>query len=330
MLRKLIVRILHLPIVRNLLRLSKEVRFPGFEGLPLYDVMAFFIKGMQKGWLNLRASAVAFNFILAIFPAIIFLFTLIAYIPINGFQEQLLEIMQVLLPESVFASVSETFTDIITRQRGGLLSVTVISALYFSTNGVSTLIDSFNTTYHTIESRPYLIQRVYALLITVILAVFTLIGVGLIIFGQMGMEFISQQGWIEDGLARFSLNVGRWIIIVALIFFAISVLYFFGPAKQTKWRFFSAGSSLATVLVLITSLGFTYFVESFGQYNKLYGSIGTLVIVMLWMLFNSIALLIGFELNASIEDAKLREIELGKRSLGISLEEEIERGGNAG
>jgi membrane protein len=288
--------------------------------------MAFFIKGIQEGWLNLRASAVAFNFILAIFPAIIFLFTLIAYIPIDGFQEQLLEMMQVLLPESVFDSVSGTFEDIITRQRGGLLSVTVISALYFSTNGVSTLIDSFNTTYHTMESRPYLIQRLWALLITVILVLFTVIALGLIIFGQVGMEFISEQGWIEDGFARFSLNVSRWVIIIVLMFFAISVLYFLGPAKQTKWRFFSAGSSLATLLVLLTSLGFSQFVESFGQYNKLYGSIGTLVIVMLWMLFNSIALLIGFELNASIEDAKLREMELEERSLGLSLEEEIEKG----
>jgi len=275
----------------------------------------------------LRASAVAFNFILAIFPTIIFLFTLIAYIPIDGFQEQLLQIMQVLLPRSVFDSVSETFTDIITRQRGGLLSVTAVSALYFSTNGVSTLIDSFNTTYHTIESRPYITQRLFSLLITVILSVFTLIGVGLIVFGQMGMEFIIKQGLVEDGLARFFVEIGRWAVIIALMFFAISVLYFFGPAKQTKWRFFSAGSSLATVLVLITSLGFASFVESFGQYNKLYGSIGTLVIVMLWMQLNSIALLIGFELNASIEDAKLREMESQKRSLGISLEEEIERGG---
>lgn len=326
MVRRYIVKILRLPIIRNLIRFSKEVRIPGFDGLPLYDVTAFFVKGLQEGWLSLRASAVAFNFILAIFPAIIFVFTLIAYIPIDGFQEQLLHIMQILLPTSVFESVAETFTDIITRQRGGLLSVTVVSALYFSTNGLHTLIDSFNTTYHTMESRPYFVQRAISLLLTLILTVFTLIAIGLIIFGQMGMEFLLEQGWIEDGLVKFSLNITRWVIILTLMFFAISVLYFLGPAKQTKWRFFSAGSTLATLLVLITSLGFSYFVESFGQYNKLYGSIGTLVIVMLWMFFNSIALLIGFELNASIEDAKLRDMELNKRTLDISLEEEIEKG----
>ncbi|MFC2175962.1 YihY/virulence factor BrkB family protein [Bacteroidota bacterium] len=326
MVRKNLVRILKLPVIRNVIKFSKEVRIPGFDGLPLYDVTAFFIKGIQEGWLSLRASAVAFNFILAIFPAIIFLFTLIAYIPIDGFQEQLLEMMQVLLPESVFNSVSETFEDIITRQRAGLLSITVVSALYFSTNGLHTLIDSFNTTFHTIESRPYFIQRGVALLLTLILTVFTLIAIGLIVFGQMGIEFIRDQDWLEDSLLRYALNFARWIIILLLMFFTISVLYFLGPAKQTKWRFFSAGSSLATLLVLLTSLGFSYFVESFGQYNKLYGSIGTLVIVMLWMFFNCIALLIGFELNASIEDAKLREMQISERSLGISLEDEIEKG----
>ncbi|MDB4656146.1 YihY/virulence factor BrkB family protein, partial [Flavobacteriales bacterium] len=183
MVRKLIVKILRLPVIRNLIRFTKEVRIPGFDGLPLYDVAAFFIKGLQNGWIGLRASAVAFNFILAIFPAIIFVFTLIAYIPIEGFQEQLLGLMEVLLPESVFDSVHETFQDIITKERGGLLSVTVISALYFSTNGLHTLIDSFNTTFHTIESRPYFVQRGISILLTLILTLFTFVAIALIIFG---------------------------------------------------------------------------------------------------------------------------------------------------
>lgn len=329
MFRKLIVKFLKTSFVQAILRFSKEVRIPGFDGLPLYDVTAFFVKGLQEGWLSLRASAVAFNFILAIFPAIIFVFTLIAYIPIEGFQEQLMSLMEVFLPESVFESVNETFEDIIMRQRGGLLSVTVISALYFATTGLHTLIDSFHTTFHTIESRPYFVQRGIALLLTLILTIFTLIAIALIIFGQFGMELLLEKGLISAGPMEFLLQFGRWAIILILMFFAISVLYFLGPAKQTKWRFFSAGSTLATVLVLITSIGFSYFVENFGQYNKLYGSIGTLVIVMLWMFFNSIALLIGFELNASIEDAKLRELESDKRSLNISLEEEIEKGGDS-
>lgn len=329
MVRGLIVKFLRLPIIRNIIRFSKEVRIPGFDGLPLYDVMAFFVKGLQNGWLNLRASAVAFNFILAIFPGIIFIFTLIAYIPIEGFQEQLLSMMEVLLPTSVYDSVDETFRDIITRQRGGLLSVTVISTLYFATTGLHTLIDSFNTTYHTMESRSYFVERGIAILLALILTGFTLVAAALIIFGQIGMDYLRELGWIKDSLLTLALNLARWVIILTLIFFAISVLYFLGPAKKTKWRFFSAGSTLATVLVILTSLGFSFFVENFGQYNKLYGSIGTLVIVMLWTLFNSIALLIGFELNASIDNAKLREMELENRSLNLSLEEEIQKGGQS-
>lgn len=329
MLRKYIVKFLRLPVIRSIIQFTKVVRIPGFDGLPLYDVMAFFIKGMQEGWLNLRASAVAFSFIMAIFPAIIFFFTLIAYIPIDGFQAQLMNILEVMLPSNAYAAVSGTIEDIVTRQRGGLLSITVISAMYFSTNGVSALIDSFNTTYHTIESRPYLVQRGYALLITLILSLFIVIAIGLIIFGTIGMDYLQQLGFLTSGLAAFAVNVGRYTIIAALLFFAISVLYFLGPAKSTKWRFFSAGASLATFLVILSSMGFAFFVDSFGTYNKLYGSIGTLVIVMFWMLLISMALLIGFELNASIENARLREIEEDKRSLGISLEEEIEKGGES-
>lgn len=324
--RRLIVNFLRLPIIRNIIRLSKEVRIPGFDGLPLYDVTAFFVKGLQEGWLGLRASAVAFNFILAIFPGIIFMFSLIAYIPVDGFQEQLLGLID-LMPNSVSETVRGTFEDIITRQRGGLLSVTVISALYFSTNGLHTLIDSFNTTYHTIETRSYFKQRGIAILLTLMLVIFTFMAIGLIIFGQIGMDYLRELDFLRDGFIRFTLDLARWFVILALMFFATSALYFLGPAKKTKWRFFSAGSTLATVLLIITSLGFGFFVENFSQYNKLYGSIGTLIIVMMWTYFNSIVLLIGFELNASIENAKLRELESHKRSLNISLEEEIEKGG---
>jgi len=329
MIRKYIVKFLRLPVIRNIIRLSKELCIPGFDGLPLYDVMAFFIKGMQEGRLNLRASAVAFSFIMAIFPAIIFFFTLIAYIPIDGFQLQLMNILELMLPTKAYAAVSETIEDIIMRQRGGLLSITVISAMYFSTNGVSALIDSFNTTYHTIEPRPYVKQRGYALFITLILSLLLVVSVGLLIFGTVGMDYLQQVGVVTSSLSAFAIHAGRYLIMLALLFLAISVLYYFGPAKTTKWRFFSAGSSLATVLVVISSLGFAFFVDQFETYNKLYGSIGTLVIVMFWMLLISMALLIGFELNASIDNAKLREMEEDKRSLNISLEEVIEKGGES-
>lgn len=326
MLRKLIVWFIGLPIIKETIAFTKRVRIPGFDGLPLYDVMAFFIIGIQKGSLNIRASSVAFNFIVAIFPAIIFLFTLLAYIPYEGFQEQLLGLMAEFLPTSTYVVVRETFEDIITQQRGGLLSVTVVSALYFSTNGISSLIDSFNATYHTIESRSYLVQRAISMGIMLVLVLITVTAIGLILFGKMGFAYLSETGLIHGTLAITVLNLTRWGITLLLIFFGVSVLYAFGPARRTQWRFFSAGATLSTGLMIVASVGFRFFVENFGTYNKLYGSIGTLLVVMLWMLINATVLLIGFELNASIEKARLHERKDKERTLGLSMEEAIGQG----
>ncbi len=326
MLRKLIVALLRLPLVRDLLAFSKRVRIPGFDGLPLYDVAAFFITGIQKGSLNIRASSVAYNFIVAIFPAIIFLFTLLAYIPYDGFQEQLLTLMKEFLPTDTYKVVRETFEDVITRQRTGLLSITVLSALYFSTTGISSLIDGFNATYHEHETRSFIVQRAVSLGIMLLLVLITVIAIGLIVFGQMGIDLMESHGIIKGMGAVIGVNAVRWGTILLLLFFGVSVLYSFGPARKTRWRFFTAGATLATGLVVITSSGFRYFVEHFGTYNKLYGSIGTLLVVMLWMLINSMVLLIGFELNASIERAKLHERDARERTLGLSIEKAIEQG----
>jgi membrane protein len=308
--------------VRFLLKLSKVTRFPGFDGLPAYDVLAFFIQAIQKGSFKVRASSVAFNFILAIFPTIIFFFTVIAYIPVDGFQESLMLLLSQVMPSNAYESVNETIADIVTRQRGGLLSIGFISALYFSTNGVDSLIDSFNKTHLAISERNIWVQRGVSALITGILAGFIVIAIALIIFGQYGIEFLQNSDFIKGSLAIWSIKLSRWLVIMGLIFFAISVLYYLGPAKKTAWRFFSPGSTLATLLTIGTSVGFSYFVERFDNYNKLYGSIGTLLVVMMWMYFISLVLLVGFELNISIENAKLRYREK-ELSLDITLEDAI-------
>jgi len=326
MLRKLLVALVRLPLVSDVLAFSKRVRIPGFDGLPLYDVAAFFIIGIQKGSLNIRASSVAFNFIIAIFPAIIFLFTLLAYIPYDGFQEQLLTLMENFLPSDTYKVVRETFEDVITRQRTGLLSITVLSALYFSTTGISSLIDGFNATYHEHETRSFIVQRAVSLGIMLLLVLITVIAIGLIVFGQMGIDLMVSHGVIRGTGVVIGVHLVRWGTILLLLFFGVSVLYSFGPARRTRWRFFTAGATLATALMVVTSSGFRYFVEHFGTYNKLYGSIGTLLVVMLWMLINSMVLLIGFELNASIERAKLHERDARERTLGLSIEKAIEQG----
>jgi membrane protein len=147
---------------------TRKVTLPGFHGLPIYAVGVLFYKGIVKGSITNRASSLAFNFFLALFPAVIFLFTLISYVPVNDFQDQLLGIIRNIMPDNAYQAARSTIEDIVKHKRGGLLSFGFILALYFSTNGINALIESFNQTYHSIETRSFLKQRVIALILTVL------------------------------------------------------------------------------------------------------------------------------------------------------------------
>ena len=287
-------------IVSFIIKHSQRIVIPGFEKVPLYDVAGFFWKGIMEGTLTMRASAVSFNFFLAIFPSIIFIFTLIPYIPIAHFQDQLLDLLQNFMPSHAYEATRETIEDIVKNQRGGLLSVGFISALYFSTNGFNALITAFNTTYHAIETRTGFQQRMVSIFLVILATVLLMTAIGLIIISQVALNRIFH----HDELSYYLILCGRWIIVFALFYFLISFTFYLGPSKKSGWKFFSAGSMFATILSIIMSVGFAYYVNHFGTYNKLYGSIGTLLVVLLWIYFNSLVVLLGFDLNASIHGAK--------------------------
>jgi len=297
---KLLQRLLSLGPVAWAIRVSQKIIIPGFDGLPLYDVAVFFIRGLQKGALTMRAAAMSFSFFLAIFPSIIFFFTLIPYIPVSNFQQTLMVLLEELMPDSAFDTVRSTLEDIISRPRSGLLSLGFILAGYFSTNGIASMIEAFNQTYHTIETRSWMRQRLISILLVLILAVIVILAIAMITTGSIVIDFMVQENILHDSTTVFFLQVGKWIVILAMVFFVISFIYFLAPSRESKFRFVSAGSTLATLLSIVTMLGFNYYISNFTRYNALYGSIGTLLVVMLWIYFNAIILLIGFELNASI------------------------------
>jgi membrane protein len=279
---------------------ARLIKLPFFDGEPLYDVAVFFWKGIVDGAISTRASAIAFNFILAIFPAIIFIFTLIPYIPIDNFQKQLLDLIESILPHDAYIVVHGTIEDIITQPRGGLLSFGFLAAFIFATNGIVSVIAAFNGTIHAIETRSWLNQRLVALVLAIILMLLTTMSVALITVSQAVMNFLVEEGFLQIDFRYYMLLGGKWLVICALFFFGYAFLFFLAPARKTKFRFISAGGTLATILTIITTIGFSYYINNFGKYNTLYGSIGTLVVVMLWFYFNALILLIGFELNVSI------------------------------
>ena len=290
--------------VKKITSASKRLVLPGFDGMPLYDVADFFFTGIQRGAIKTRASSVAYSFMLALFPGIIFLFSLIPYIPVRGFQSELLALLQDIFPKEAYVAARSTIEDIVKHQRGGLLSLGFILALYFTTNGISALIDGFNKSYHAKETRTAMGQRIRAILLTTILSLLIIAAILIITFSESVTKYLVKEHIIRTQGQFIILYLGKWIVIASLFLFAISFLYYVGPALHKRWRFFSAGSLVASFLSILTSVGFGTFVNNFGSYNKVYGSIGTLIVIMLWIYYNALILILGFELNASIDNAK--------------------------
>jgi membrane protein len=282
----------------------KKISFPGFEGVPVYDVFWFFINGIKKGSLNLRATAVAFNFLLALGPALVFFLAMLPYLPIHNFQESLKTILYQIIPSNSFITIEPLLTEVFTR-RGGLPILGLLTSLFFAQKGLNGIIEAFNATSHTIESRSWYQQRLVSVGMVFIFYALVVVLSILFLLSRDLITSLANAGQIDA--KPFLLISGKWIILITITFFSISFLYYMAPSRKTKWKFASAGSTVATILTIIASLGFTYFMDNIAQLNKFFGSIGAIVALMLWMNFNALNLLIGFELNASINNARLNK-----------------------
>ena len=286
------------------INLAKRVSFPGFDRIPVFNVLVFFFRGIRDGAVIMRAEAVAFNLIFALFPAIIFLFTLIPVIPIDNFQEELLLMIQSIMPVSIYGVIQQIIEDIITIKHGGLLSLGFILVLVFSTNGIFALIDAFNASIHVDETRSWLMRRAISVVLVVILFLLVSMGVSMITFTHRLMDFLVHQGLMKVGWIYYLVAIGKWIAILAVFYFAYSFLYYLGPAKKSHYRFISAGATLATFLSILITVGLGFYIDQFSSYNELYGSIGALPIIMLMIFFNALSIIIGFELNIGIVAAR--------------------------
>jgi len=280
-------------------RSAQKITLPLFDGLSLYDVAIFFWKGIYEGAVTSRAASISFSFFLALFPGVIFVFTLIPFIPIDGFQHELFRLLRDVLPPNSFDAAYSTITDILTIKRGDLLGITVAAALFFATNGTLALIGNFGQTIHHLNVRGYWSQYLAAFWLTLALALLLIGGIAVLALGEVWIPSLVPG---ENGIWITAL--ARWVVLLGLVLFAISLLFYYGPMRSAPWRFISPGALLATVLVWLTSYLFGIYVTDFSRYNQLYGSIGTLIIIQLWIYVNAIGLIIGFELNASMARAK--------------------------
>ncbi|HMG91182.1 MAG TPA: YihY/virulence factor BrkB family protein [Chryseolinea sp.] len=300
---------------RYLFSWLKKVRFSKHENVSLYKILKIFLNNLMDDEILDRANGVAFNFILAIFPAVIFLFTMIPYITTFYSEINTESIMQFLgdqIPPSMFEVISPTLHDIISIQRGGLLSLGFFFSFYLSTNGMMALMRAFNACYRTIENRGAIKTRLIATSLTINMAIALLLASLLLIVGQLALEYVTsnlpQFDWVDmSSFTVFLLFALRFLAVFIAFFLAISSIYYFGPAIHYNWRFFSVGSLLATLLSLAVAYGFSFYITNFGTYNKLYGSIGALLALMVLIQLITIVLLVGYEVNTSIHDAIRKE-----------------------
>ena len=286
-----------IPILRPLVRLGKKVELPALEGITLYDIIELYIIGIVKGALTSRAGGIAFSFFMALFPFLLFILTLIPYVPIDNFQTDFLVMIERILPPNTWQAVDEVIQDIANNRYSGLLSFGFIASIFLMTNGVNAILGGFEYSYHIEIMRNVVKQYFISMIMAFVLSFILLFAVVVAIYFEIGIANLKYQGWLADEV--YWVEISRYIIFLLLIFVSVSFLYRYG-SKEVKYRYFvTPGSIFTTVLAAIMFKVFAIYVTKFSTYNELYGSIGTLLILMLFVWINSIILLLGFELNAS-------------------------------
>jgi membrane protein len=274
----------------------KKITLPGLGGVRLWEVLWFLYQKMINEAITIRAAAISYNFFIALFPLLIFLFTLIPYIPIRDLYPQVLGFMGEFLPPSTFNTIEATVKDILLTRRSGLLWLGLLTALYFASNGTKALLMAFNPTKKVKFWNRIIIANFLTLLITtlVIIALVMVIGGSFLLNYLNNIHFFNSV-WVMVMIAGF-----RYLIIIVLAITTISIMYYAGAAKGERFRLYSPGAFLATFFIGLTSWGFGYYVEHFAMYNRFYGSLGTIIMLLIWFYMNSIVLLAGFDFNQSV------------------------------
>ncbi len=303
-------KLLKVPVLNWFVKLGLSIKIPGLFGMSLYDVIEMYIIGIVKGALTSRAGGIAFSFFMALFPFLLFILTLIPFVPIEGFQSDFLFMIEQLLPPNTAESVDGVIKDIINNRYGGLLSFGFIASIFLMTNGVNAILGGFEYSYHVKEMRNIMKQYFISMAMAIVLSFTLVLTVAITVYFEIGIQNLIKNGWLEDEV--FWIEKGRFLFFVLLIFISVSFLYKFGTKEVKNKDFFTIGSLLTTVLTILMFKLFAIYVVKFSTYNELYGSIGTLLILMLFVWINSIILLLGFELNASISRLKRSHLKLLK------------------
>ncbi len=300
-----------IPVIRILVQFLKRFKLPGLEGLSFYDLIELYVIGIARGALTARASAIAFSFFTALFPFLLFVLIVIPYIPIEGFKVEFLEFLESFLPPTTSDFFFDNiFGNIEQNKRGGLLSSVFVLSIALMANGVNAVFSGFESSYHEQLTRNVFKQYIFALGIALILALLLIITIAVLGYFEIYviqeiLEALRDREYDVDADGVLWYNIAKYIFFVIMVYLATATLYYFGTQEGRDSKFLSVGALFTTFLIILTSFLFGVYIENFSQYNKLYGSIGALLILLLYLWLNANILLLGYELNASLN--KLRK-----------------------
>lgn len=297
-------KFLKLPVIKQLVFLLKKIKLPWLHGMSLYDLLDLYFFGIVEGDITYRATAIAFSFFMALFPFALFILNLIPYIPIEGFQEDFLGFVQQSVPPTTYDAIYKIINDILHNSHSGLLSTGFLMAIFLMTNGVNAILGGFESSHHVHFSlkRKFVRQYIVSLALSIVLSFLLLITVAAIVI----FEVFIQKTMIQDVLSDkiHLIETGRYVFVILMILMSTSILFKFGIKHDKNRSLISIGSVMTTILIIISSYFFGIWVVKFSKYNELYGSIGTLLVMMFYIWINSMVLLLGFDLNASIHHIK--------------------------
>ena len=290
------------PVTKQAISLCEKIIIPGFEGLSLFTLLKTYFIGIVKGTFSSRAGSIAFSFFMALFPFLLILLNMIPYVPIDNFQGRFLEYIGELLPQPTFDYFFPIIEDIAANPRGGLLSLVFVLTLVLMTNGVNAIFSGFEYSFHVTINRSFFRQYFVALVVSLFLALLLILSVVIGVYSEYVIASLQKGEYISNDL--FWIKAVRFSIFVIMIYMIVAILYYYGIKDSKSSRFFSIGALVTTLLFLLTTFLFGIYIENFNNYNELYGSIGAILVMMLYIWINSNLLLLGFELNASINILK--------------------------
>lgn len=295
-----------IPVIKYFVRFGKSIKLPYSEGLTLYHLMELYITGIIKGDLSYRAGAIAFSFFMSLFPFALFLLNLIPYIPLEGFQDDFMQFVSDNVPPNTFSAIESILTDILNNSQSGLLSFGIVLAILLMSNGMNAILSGFQSSLHITIKRTYFRQYGLAIGLSLFFAILLIVTVASIVTLEVIIHSLTSSGFLTDDV--YLLKFGRYAILIFMVLTITSLLFKYAAKETRTAAFFSYGSVLSTVLFGLTSFGFGIYVLRFAKYNQLYGSIGTLLVLMLYIWINCFILLLGFELNALIHKLKRKNL----------------------